>query len=79
MPMWLMRPDYGPCSAGLAESGIMERLVVSDADILVILDSDMIVARNFIHAALPLFAQTSGFLSLFNTPTHPVETGRAHV
>lgn len=36
----------------------------------------MIVARNFIHAALPLFAQTSGLMSLFNTPPHTISETR---
>ena len=72
----LIRRDHATGSADLAASDLLKRLVASDSDILIILDSDMIVARNFIHAALPLFAQTSGLMSLFNTPTHPISETR---
>ena len=49
---------------------MVERLCGTDAKILIILNSDLIFAKDFLDQALALIKTTDGFLSLFNTPTH---------
>ncbi len=50
---------------------MFERLCGTDATILIMVDSDLIFARDFLDQTLGLIKATDGFLSLFNTPTHP--------
>lgn len=57
--------------ADFAIRDLMERLLATDADALLLLDSDCIVASNFLETALRLLPDSDGVLSLFNTPSHP--------
>ncbi len=57
--------------ADFACRNMMERLCGTNAKILIVLDSDLIFAKDFLDQALALIKTTDGFLSLFNTPTHP--------
>ncbi len=50
---------------------MIERLCATDAKILIMVDSDLVFARDFLDQTLGLMKATDGFLSLFNTPTHP--------
>jgi glycosyltransferase involved in cell wall biosynthesis len=50
---------------------MVERLCGTGAKIFIILDSDLICARDFLDQTLALIKTTDGFLSLFNTPSHP--------
>src|SRR5262249_47259343 len=58
-------------AADYAVRNVMEQLLVTDADALMVLDSDMLVADDFIEVGLQLLPQSDGILSLFNTPSHP--------
>ncbi len=49
----------------------MLQLLDTGADAVLLLDSDMVVSRNFLIGGLQILEQTAGFLSLFNTPNHP--------
>jgi glycosyltransferase involved in cell wall biosynthesis len=56
--------------ADFATPDLLSRLVDTGADILVIIDSDLILARNCLTTMLSLIDRTEGVLSLFNTPNH---------
>jgi hypothetical protein len=49
----------------------MEEFLRGPESILVILDSDLLVARDFLHQARTLLPRTDGLLSLFHAHTHP--------
>jgi glycosyltransferase involved in cell wall biosynthesis/DNA-binding beta-propeller fold protein YncE len=61
--------------ASFAARDLMMRLLETGADTVLLLDSDCIVSSGFLQKALELLPQTDGFLSLFNTTSHP-EVGR---
>jgi hypothetical protein len=50
---------------------LMEEFLCGPESILVILDSDLIVARDFLRQARTLLPLTEGLLSLFHAHTHP--------
>jgi Glycosyl transferase family 2 len=58
-------------AADYAIRNVMELLLSTDADAMMILDSDMLVAEDFLEVGTQLLPQTDGILSLFNTPSHP--------
>jgi hypothetical protein len=50
---------------------LMEEFLCGPESILIILDSDLLVARNFLHLARTVLPLTEGLLSLFHAHTHP--------
>lgn len=62
--------------ADYALRDVMVQLVETGADILVMLDSDLIVASDFLELGIELLSQSDGVLSLFNTPNHPAVDSR---
>lgn len=56
--------------ASFANRDVMGQLLETDADAVLLLDSDLLVSSNFIGLGAPLLRDTDGVLSLFNTPTH---------
>jgi hypothetical protein len=50
---------------------LMEEFLRGPESTLIILDSDLIVARDFLHQARTLLPLTDGLLSLFHSHTHP--------
>ena len=56
--------------ASFAMRDLLEQLVASGADALLLLNSDLIVAPDFLTAALRWLPETDGMLSIFNTPSH---------
>jgi glycosyltransferase involved in cell wall biosynthesis len=57
--------------ASFANRDVMRRLLETDADAVLLLDSDLLVSSNFLHVGVSLLRDTDGVLSLFNTPNHP--------
>jgi glycosyltransferase involved in cell wall biosynthesis len=57
--------------ADFAARDVMVKLVETGADVLLLLDSDMIVTSDFLSVGLKLLPDCRGVLSLFNTPSHP--------
>ena len=57
--------------ADFAARDAMVQLVATGADVLVMLDSDFIVASDFLEVGIELLAESDGVLSLFNTANHP--------
>ena len=57
--------------ADLAIRDVMEQLLATDADALMLLDSDMLVAENFLELGISLLQESDGVISLFNAPNHP--------
>jgi glycosyltransferase involved in cell wall biosynthesis len=57
--------------ADFAARNLMMQLVETGADVLFLLDSDMIVAMDFVDVGIELLPECDGLLSLFNTPSHP--------
>lgn len=62
--------------ADYALRDVMVQLVETGADVLVMLDSDLIVASDFLEVGIELLPQSDGILSLFNTPNHPAVHSR---
>ena len=56
--------DYALCD-------LLNRLVTTGADALVLLDSDMIVSADFAEKIAELLPLTNGIVCLFNTAAHP--------
>ena len=50
---------------------LFERLIETKADIIIVLDSDLIVVRELLTAAVRWLPATSGVLSLLNASSHP--------
>ena len=71
----IQRRSENSGGASFAIRDLMARLVETGADAVLLLDSDCIVATNFLKTSLDLLQDTDGLLSLFNTPSHP-EIGR---
>jgi glycosyltransferase involved in cell wall biosynthesis len=57
--------------ASFANRDLMRRLLETDGDAVLLLDSDLLVSSNFLELGMSLLRDTDGFLSLFNTPNHP--------
>jgi glycosyltransferase involved in cell wall biosynthesis len=66
----IVRRQVNSGGADFATPDLLERLVDTGADILVIIDSDLILKRNCLRTMLSLIDRTEGVLSLFNTPNH---------
>jgi glycosyltransferase involved in cell wall biosynthesis len=66
------------CSGGASQASrdVMRQLLETDADAVLILDSDLLVSSHFLEASVSLLPATDGFLSLFNTPSHAVVGAR---
>jgi hypothetical protein len=63
-------------SASVAARRLMEAFLSRNESILVILDSDLVVAKNFLAEARTMLPLTDGLLSLFNAHSHPsIEKG----
>ena len=63
--------------ADYAGRDVMVQLEETGADVLVLLDSDLIVASDFLEVGIDLLAKSDGVLSLFNTPNHPAADSQA--
>jgi len=59
-------------SADLAICDLFKRCLELDTDAILLLDSDLIVNKDFIDKGLALLKNTDGVVSLFNTSNHPV-------
>lgn len=57
--------------ASFANRDVMRQLLETDADAVLLLDSDLLVSSNFLDRGVSLLPGTDGVLSLFNTPNHP--------
>jgi glycosyltransferase involved in cell wall biosynthesis len=57
--------------ASFANRDVMRQLLETDADAILLLDSDLLVSSNFLDRGASLLRDTDGVLSLFNTPNHP--------
>jgi glycosyltransferase involved in cell wall biosynthesis len=57
--------------ASFANRDVMRQLLETDADMMLLLDSDLLVSSNFLDLGVSLLRDTDGVLSLFNTPNHP--------
>ena len=66
----IFRRDVNSGGADFATPDLLARLVDTGADILLILDSDLILKRDCLRTMLSLIDRTEGLLSLFNTPNH---------
>jgi len=64
------RREANSGGADFATRDLLARLVATGAELLLILDSDLLIASDAFVRALPLVGQSDGLLSLFNTPTH---------
>jgi glycosyltransferase involved in cell wall biosynthesis len=62
--------------ADFACRAMIERLCNTDAKILIVTDSDLVFAKDCLDQTFGLIKATDGFLSLFNTPTHPATGAR---
>lgn len=56
--------------ADFAARDLIAQLVETGAEILVLLDSDLIVATDFLEVGVELLPECDGVLSLFNAPSH---------
>jgi glycosyltransferase involved in cell wall biosynthesis len=63
-------------AADHAVRNVMQHLLATDADAVMVLDSDMLVAEDFLEVSAQLLPQSDGILSLFNTPSHPTYGAR---
>jgi glycosyltransferase involved in cell wall biosynthesis len=66
----ISRREVNSGGADFATSDLLARLTDTGADILVIIDSDLILKRDCLRRMLSLIDRTEGVLSLFNTPNH---------
>jgi hypothetical protein len=57
--------------ASFANRDLMRQLLATDADAMLMLDSDLLVSSNFLELGVSMLPRTDGILSLFNTPNHP--------
>ncbi len=67
----IQRRENNSGGADYALCDLLNRLVTTGADALVLLDSDMIVAADFAEKIVELLPLTNGILCLFNTAAHP--------
>ena len=73
----IVRREKNCGGADFAARDVLARLADTGAGILMLFDSDLILAPNCVGRALSLLDKTGGVLSLFNTPNHRIlrETG----
>jgi glycosyltransferase involved in cell wall biosynthesis len=64
------RPEHSG-GASFANRDVMRQLLETDADAVLLLDSDLLVSSNFLEVGVSLLGDTDGLLSFFNTPNHP--------
>jgi hypothetical protein len=67
----IVRNETPSGRASVVTRMLMEAFLRGPESILIILDSDMIVARDFLRPARELLPLTEGLLSLFHAHTHP--------
>jgi hypothetical protein len=68
----IRRRDNNSGRADYATFNLMRRFIeASDRRVLLVLDSDLLVAGDFLDQALEAFPRCQGLLSLFNPPSHP--------
>ena len=68
----ILRHPVNSGRADFAAHFLMKKFVEdSQKDVLIILDSDLLVAQDFIGRILESFPKTNGVLSLFNAHSHP--------
>ena len=67
----VQRRENNSGGADYALYDLLNRLVTTGADALVLLDSDMIVSADFAEKIFELLPLTNGILCLFNTTAHP--------
>lgn len=68
--------DANSGGADFAIRNMFVRLCRTQAKLLLLLDSDLIVARDIFDKALRLVSSSDGFFSVFNTPSHPTVGSR---
>ncbi len=66
----IQRRDQNSGGADFAIYDLLNRLVSTEAEVLVLLDSDLIVSGDFMVKTIELLPLAKGILSLFNTPAH---------
>jgi hypothetical protein len=66
----IARRETNSGGADYALYKMLKTLLETGADILIVLDSDMIVSRDFIDRAVALLPKTDGLLSLYNSHKH---------
>lgn len=66
----VVRRERNSGGADMAAFDLLGRLHATGREMLVMLDSDLVVASNWMARALPLVDRCDGLLSLFNTPNH---------
>lgn len=71
----VVRREANSGGADFATHDLLRRCLDLGSDAVLVLDSDMIVAADFIRNGLEALPQTDGCLSLFNTPSHPTLGG----
>lgn len=68
----IQRREYNSGRADYAAFNLMRQFIEgTDKRLLVVLDSDLLVAPDFLDRALEAFQRCQGLLSLFNPPSHP--------
>jgi hypothetical protein len=67
----IYRTDRHSGNASHACRIALELMTRTERTVLVILDSDLICAPDFLDAICAFLPRTKGFFSLFNTPSHP--------
>lgn len=71
----VIRRDRNSGGADMAVVDLLERLLATGRELLLVLDSDLVIASDWAVRAQPLMDRCDGLLSLFNTPTHvPLST-----
>ncbi len=66
----VIRRERNSGSADNAGFDLLGRLHATGRELLLVLDSDLVVASDWMARALPLMDRCDGLLSLFNTPNH---------
>lgn len=66
----VVRRERNSGGADNAGFDLLGRLHATGREMLLVLDSDLVVASDWIARALPLMDRCDGLLSLFNTPNH---------
>lgn len=67
----ILRRETPSGGADYATADVLRRLVEENTDIVMILDSDCILRSDALITIDQTFSSTDGFLSLFNTDSHP--------
>jgi hypothetical protein len=66
----ILRRDAHSGGAGMAARDMMQRLIASGAENIMLLDSDLIVRSDFIPKALDMLDRSDGVVSILNAHTH---------